>query len=179
MARNTEKKAGIKGGERPLSVDTDARWSSEHPQVTPRGMPVQDVMTAEVFIVAPGNPVSQAARLMRDNDIGFLPVVDAEDGVVGVLTDRDLVLQVLAEQRPATTPVEDVMTEEVVTCHAGDDIALCEHLMRENQVRRMVVLGDDDQLAGVVSLADLAQSDAEAQLGAVVADVTVGETDRH
>ena len=176
--RNVQEKSAPAGGDRPLSGDADNRWSTTDENVRPRGVLVQEVMTAEVFTVPATSSANDAARIMRDNDLGFLPVVQADNSVVGVLTDRDLVVRLLAEDLETSTAVDELMSADLVTCHAGDDLAICEYLMRQNQLKRMVVLGDDDQLAGVVSLADLAQNEDESQVGAVVADVT-GQAEPH
>jgi CBS domain-containing protein len=172
-------KGPLAGGNRPLSGEADNRWSTPPEGVAARGIAVQDVMTEEVFTVAAGAPATEAARLMRDNDVGFLPVVQSDGAVVGVVTDRDLVVRLLAEGFVPDTAVEQVMSDELVTCHAGDDLAVCEQLMRANQLKRMVVLGDDNHLAGVVSLADLAENTTEAAVGAVVADVTSQAPEPH
>ncbi len=138
---------------------------------------VEDVMTEDVATLTPLCNAKKAAVLMRDRDVGFLPVV-AEDGrVVGVVTDRDLVLGVLASDRPASTPAKDVMTPDPVTCTVGDDLQECERLMSENQINRMVVLGEDGKLAGVVSLADLALVETDHAVGDLVADVRLGDGD--
>jgi CBS domain-containing protein len=137
-----------------------------------RGLRVEEIMSTELVTAAPDTQAAEAARLMRDHDVGFLPVCQSDGSVVGVLTDRDLVLRILAEGRPATTRVDEIMSEEVAQCHAADDLAECERLMRGNQVTRMLVLGDQDDLVGVVSLADLANHDEDdMRLGSVVADV--------
>jgi CBS domain-containing protein len=140
---------------------------------------VESVMTAAVASVRRMAHARDAARLMRDRDIGFLPVCEADGSVVGVVTDRDLVLGVLAADRPATTAVEEIMTPDPIVCYASDDLDWCERLMSENQINRMVVVGDDERLVGVVSLADLAGVESEGVVGEVVADVKLGEPERH
>jgi CBS domain-containing protein len=139
------------------------------------GLCVEDVMTADVATVSRGTSVREAAMLMRDRDIGFLPVCEADGAVAGVVTDRDLVLGVLATDRPSSTKVEEVMTPDPVVCYGTDDLSECERLMSENQINRMIVLGDNDRLVGVVSVADLVEVESEEEVGEVVADVKQDE----
>jgi CBS domain-containing protein len=164
--------------EPPLDVEPDSRRTSGI--IAPiRGVRVEELMTAEVLDLAPDRPASEAARVMAENDVGFIPVTDSDGSVVGVVTDRDLTLRVLGEGRAADTPLEQVMSEEVVSCYAGDDLGVCELLMRDNQVSRLVVLGDDDLLAGVISLSDVAQYEDERRAGELLADVTEREAEPH
>jgi CBS domain-containing protein len=168
----------VERAEAPLDVEPDSRRTSG--LIAPsRGVRVEELMTAEIVALAPDRPASEAARAMAENDIGFIPVTEADSTVVGVITDRDLTLRVLGEGRSADTRLEDVMTEDVVSCYAGDDLGVCELLMRENQVSRLVVLGDDDLLAGVISLSDLAQYEDERRAGELLADVTEREAEPH
>jgi CBS domain-containing protein len=178
----TNRSAAVTDGEGSadrLAVEPDSRQGRDPGPGSERGVTAEEVMSTEVVVAEPDTSASDAARLMRDNDIGFLPVCQRDGTVLGVLTDRDLVIRVLADELPSGTRVEEIMTEDVATCHAGDDLAVCERLMRANQVTRMIVLGDDDQLVGIVSLADLANNDEDDQrLGDLVADVKVSDLGR-
>jgi CBS domain-containing protein len=100
----------------------------------------------------------EAARVMRDENVGFLPVCDASGKVVGTVTDRDLAVRVLAEQLPVTTEIGEVMTEDVVCCQAADDVEKAQELMAKNQKSRIVCLDEQGRLAGVISLSDLAKN---------------------
>lgn len=115
----------------------------------------EDVMETEVDLLSRKDTVERAAAIMRESDIGFLPVCDEESRPIGVITDRDIVLRVLAERRPPSTPVEQVMTRHVVTCSPFDAIVDAHRLMAENQVSRLVCLNGGGQVVGVISLADL------------------------
>ena len=158
-------------GDGRIDVEADSRLGVEAGPGA-RGVRVEEVMSTEIVTVEPSTSAAEAARLMRDHDVGFIPVCQSDGSVVGVLTDRDLVLRVLADGRPNSTRAEEIMTEEVAQCHAADDLGECERLMRANQVTRMLVLGDQDDLVGIVSLADLANHDEDdMRLGNVVADV--------
>jgi CBS domain-containing protein len=116
--------------------------------------------------------VEACARMMRDNNVGFLPVVDVERQVVGVVTDRDLALRVLAEGLPPQTPVGQVMTRDVRTCHLADELAEAERKMSETRKSRLVVTDDGGHCLGVISLSDIAQGDSPGRAGEVLRAVT-------
>jgi CBS domain-containing protein len=116
----------------------------------------EEVMKREVEFVDPKERIERAARLMRDNDVGFLPVCDEKRQVVGTLTDRDIVVRGIAEGRDGKDRVQDVMTDDVVGCQPTDDIRRAEQLMSEHKITRMLCLDDVGRLLGVLSLSDLA-----------------------
>ncbi len=111
-----------------------------------------------------------AAVRMRDLDIGFLPVVNAQGLVVGTITDRDMVVRSLAEGTP-DGDVQSCMTREVISCFAKDDLARAEELMGLYQKSRIVILDDQGMLAGVISLADIARSRKRRESGDTLRDV--------
>ena len=101
--------------------------------------------------------IEAVARAMRDANVGFLPVCDEHNAVVGVVTDRDLAVRVLAEHLdPKTTRIGDVMTHGMVRCHPKDEVARAERLMAEHRKSRILVMDASDTLLGVISLADIA-----------------------
>jgi CBS domain-containing protein len=134
-------------------------------------MRCDEVMTREVETVLPTASILEGARRMRDLDVGFLPVCEANGAPVGTLTDRDIVVRAVAEQTSYQSPVEDVMTADVVACRPEDDLERAEELMRANQVSRVLVLDDDGRIAGVISLADIARYELEREAGHTLADV--------
>lgn len=110
----------------------------------------------DVEVVRPDATVETAAEKMKSLDVGPLPVCDG-DRLVGMLTDRDIVVRAIAEGRdPKRTMVRDIMTQEVVYGFEDQDVAQAARLMEEKQVRRLVVLSRDKRLVGIVSLGDLA-----------------------
>jgi CBS domain-containing protein len=120
-------------------------------------MQVYDVMSQGVECMRPNATLEEAARKMRELDVGALPVCGNNDRIVGMLTDRDIVIRAEAEGKdPHTTPVRDAMTPGVVYCFEDQDVRDAARLMRDRQIRRLVVLDRDKQLAGIVSLGDLA-----------------------
>jgi CBS domain-containing protein len=119
-------------------------------------MRVRDVMTRGVECVPPDATLQEAARKMRDLDVGPLPVCD-KDRLAGMLTDRDITVRAVAEGRdPKTAKVRDFMTEGIDYCFEDDDAESAARQMREKQIRRLVVLNRDKRLVGIVSLGDLA-----------------------
>jgi CBS domain-containing protein len=118
-------------------------------------VPIRDVMTPVPCAVTPATTVREAAGMMAREDVGTLPIVEG-DRLVGVVTDRDLVVRVLAEARdPAVMTVIEVATRDLLTVDAGDDAARAVELMARHGVRRLPVL-DDGRLIGIVSRADVA-----------------------
>ena len=118
-----------------------------------------DVMTKQLVCCVPGDMVSTAAQLMETEDIGPILIVEDKQSnkLVGIVTDRDLALKVVGEGLdPQNTKVEDVMSRDVVTCHADDDVEKALDSMQEHQLRRIPVVDDHDILVGIISQADVA-----------------------
>ena len=105
--------------------------------------------------------VLAAAKLMKDKDIGFLPVCDEGGKAVGTLTDRDVTIRVVAEGKDASTKVLEVMTTEVVSCSIEDDVDDAARLMAQHEVSRILITDADGKPAGVISLGDLASQDED------------------
>jgi CBS domain-containing protein len=121
-------------------------------------MKIQDLMTRNPKFVTPETPVREAARLMKDEDVGIVPVVDNERSLhlVGVITDRDIALRVVAEGRGANTLVRDVMSADgLATCPPNADIDDAMDKMAAEQVRRIPIVDERGTLVGVVSQADV------------------------
>ena len=118
-----------------------------------------DIMTEDLVYCLPEDPVSKVAQLMKKEDIGPVLIVDNEQTktLVGIVTDRDLALKVVAEGRdPQTTKVEGVMTRKLVTCRADDDVENAMKAMAQYQLRRIPVVDDNNRLVGIISQADVA-----------------------
>ena len=120
-------------------------------------MKIKEIMTKDVDVVRPNDTLQSAAHKMRERDIGFLPVCDG-DRLVGVLTDRDLIVRALAEGlNPDTMIGRDLMTAPIVYCFEDQDVEEAARLMEQNQIRRVAVVSrPDKRLVGVVSLGDIA-----------------------
>ena len=117
---------------------------------------IQDVMTPNPFLVSTDTSVAEAARLMRQVDVGSLIVLE-EGTVCGIVTDRDITIRAVAEERDVrTTPVGDVCSRQPLTLSLGDTIEQAIEVMRANSVRRLPVLDERGRPAGIVSLGDVA-----------------------
>ena len=127
------------------------------------GVQVKDIMTRNVEVVHPEATLWEAAQKMAALDVGMLPV-GSGDQLVGMLTDRDITVRATAEGRdPKTTKVHEVMTPEVVYVLEDDDVSEAARIMMEQQIRRLVVLNQSKQLAGIISLGDLAVHTGDTQ----------------
>ncbi len=119
-------------------------------------MQVKDVMTPRAIRVGPGEPVAVAARMLSRYNIGALPVCEEGGKILGLVTDRDLVLRCMAANRnPEKVPVRDVMTTKVVTVNCESSLEEAGAKMAREQVRRLPV-EKNGRLCGVLSLGDLA-----------------------
>lgn len=123
-------------------------------------MRIADAMTRDVQVIKPDQSLVDAARLMADCDCGALPVAD-NDRLVGMLTDRDIVVRGLAQGKTPDTRVQDVMSADVKYCFEDEDLDDVAQNMGDLQVRRLPVVSRDKRLVGIVSLGDIATSDEE------------------
>lgn len=119
-------------------------------------MKVKDIMQTDVSLVRPTTSLREAAELMRDCQCGYLPI-GADDRLTGAVTDRDIVIRGLAEGRDAeSTPVQEVMTSQIIYCFEDDDVRDAAEKMKEQQIRRLAVLNADKRLRGIITLGDIA-----------------------
>jgi CBS domain-containing protein len=119
-------------------------------------MRVAEVMTRHVVTVPFNATIAEAAELMKNHDIGFLPVV-ADDIVVGVVTDRDLVVRGMCDRaNPYLTPVRSVMSTTPVWCYAHDVLTDAADILADSRVRRLIVVDAEKRLVGLISIDDLA-----------------------
>ncbi len=138
-------------------------------------MKAQDIMAKNPTTVTPDTPVREAARLMKDEDVGVLPVVESSGSkrLVGLVTDRDIAIRVVAEGRdPQETKVVDVASKDLVTVDPQQNLDEALRLMAQHQVRRLPVVEEDGRLVGVVAQADVARVADEEQTGDVVQDIS-------
>ena len=123
-------------------------------------MHCRDVMLPYVYKSYETDSVHLCARKMLEENVGFLPVVDQHEKLIGVITDRDLTIRVLAENRPGSTQVGTVMTNgELLTCRPDDDLKRVEERMMEAKKMRVPVVDDLGECVGIISLSDIAQSE--------------------
>src|SRR3954470_9668040 len=136
-------------------------------------MIVKDMMTHNIEVVSPGDTLEQAARKMEELDVGPLPVCEGKR-VVGMLTDRDITVRATAAGcDPKETLVSDTMSQDVICCYEDQDVQEAARLMKEKQVRRLLVMNRADELVGIVSLGDLAtEAGDQGQSGEVLKKVS-------
>src|SRR5215831_14098155 len=120
-------------------------------------MNVADCMTPNVRIASPKESICDAAKAMKEAETGMLPVGE-NNRLVGIVTDRDIVLRAIAEGKGPDTCVADVMSEELLYCYDDEDLDAAASKMSANQVRRLPVINRDKRLVGVISLGDLSQA---------------------
>ena len=132
------------------------------------GKGIREVMSSNPSAIEADKSVADAAKLMRDEDVGLAPVVDG-DRLVGTLTDRDITVRVVAEGKdPQSTTVREVASTDLVTVDPEQDLDEAVRLMAQHQVRRLPVVEEDGRLVGVVAQADVARQADDRQTGEVV-----------
>ena len=135
------------------------------------GKSVKDAMTSDVKTASPSQSLTDAARLMKQEDVGVVPVVDGAR-LVGVVTDRDIVIRAVADgSDPHTVQVGEIASRDVVTVRPDDDLDDALRLMAQHQVRRLPVV-EDGHLIGVVATADVALEAKEKDVGHVVEEIS-------
>ena len=135
------------------------------------GKHVKDAMTSDVKTATPSQSLTDAAKLMKQEDVGSVPIVDGER-LVGMVTDRDIVIRGIADgSDPHAVKVGDIASRDVVTVRPDDDLDEAMRLMAQHQVRRLPVF-DDGHLVGVVATADVAQEAKEKDLGHIVEEIS-------
>lgn len=140
-------------------------------------MKVSDAMTGQVSTAAPTDTVRKVAQVMAHVETGAVPIV--EDGkVIGLVTDRDIVLRVVAEGRSFDSPISEAMSEgEVHSVKEDDILADATAKMASHQIRRLVVLDDSGKLTGILSLGDVAKDYGAKQVGKTLEDISAEPAD--
>ena len=135
------------------------------------GTSIREVMTSEVKACEPNTTVAEAAKLMAKEDIGPVPVVE-EGRLTGIVTDRDIVVRVVAEGRdPNSTTVGEIASSDLVTVSPDDDLDTALQQLARKQVRRIPVV-EGDRLVGIVAQADIARLGSDAKTGEVVEEIS-------
>lgn len=137
---------------------------------TTNRLTLADIMSRNAKSMAPGDSVRTAAEIMRDHNIGAIPVVDA-GRLVGIITDRDLVLRALAEGMDTGAPVGPIASTDVACGAPGMSVTEAATLMSQKQIRRLPVV-DGTRLMGIVSIQDVAQNADTGLVGQVVEAIT-------
>lgn len=135
-------------------------------------MKVRDAMHKGVEWVTPYTPVITIARMMRDLDIGAVPVGDG-DRLVGMVTDRDIALRAVADGAdPNRLAAADVMTKGIVCCRDDENVIDAVHIMESRQIRRLPVIDADDRMVGILSLGDVSHVSSQLLTGEVTRAVS-------
>lgn len=135
----------------------------------------EELMSSQVSCVDPDSTVQQAALIMRDENIGFLPVCDAQGRVLGTITDRDIAVRVVAGNLPASEAVVRFMTPRAVACRSTDDVNYAEELMSQEKVSRILCINERGQLEGVISLSDIVDADPSIHAATTLRNVSQRE----
>jgi CBS domain-containing protein len=140
-------------------------------------MNIRDVMTSNPRCLTPDDSVQNAARVMRDEDTGVVPVVD-KGRPIGLLTDRDIVIRLVAEGGELNRPVRDILSSNLVAATPEMDTATAAELMSEHQIRRLPVI-ENNQLVGIVSIGDLAVKEGrDRKIGDTLQRISEGVKER-
>ena len=134
-------------------------------------MIVSDAMTAQVVTAKPTDTIKRVAKIMQEVDTGVVPVSD-NGKVIGMITDRDIVLRIVAEGGDPNQPVTSAMSEDVQTCREDDNLADAAALMGSHQLRRLPVLNDAGRLVGILSLGDIAQDYGAKKVGQTLEEIS-------
>ena len=133
---------------------------------------IRDVMTPNPVCVSQGDTVQEVAKIMAREDTGVVPVVDGKR-VVGLITDRDIVVRLIAEGKDASSArVNEAMTKSVRSVKEDARVDEVLNLMSDAQVRRVPVVNASDELVGIVSLGDLAETNRDGKVGQAVEDIS-------
>jgi CBS domain-containing protein len=136
----------------------------------------RDIMTANPRVVTASDSITRAAEIMRDTDVGIVPVVEDSGSMrlAGVVTDRDIAVRVIAEGRDGNTNVREIMSSSLATVRPDDDLDEVTRLMKSEQVRRIPVC-EGDRLVGIIAQADVARQTSDRKTGDVVEKISAPE----
>jgi CBS domain-containing protein len=132
---------------------------------------IQEAMTSNPTTVEPTTTAQEAARTMKSEDVGSLPIVEG-DKLVGVITDRDLAIRIIAEGKGIDTTVAEIASKDVVTIDPQQSVEEAARLMANNQVRRLPVVEEDGKLVGILAQADIAQAGHDSLTGETVQQIS-------
>jgi CBS domain-containing protein len=136
------------------------------------GKSIRDAMTPNPRTIAKDATVVEAARIMRDEDTGIVPIIDG-DQIVGTITDRDIAIRVVAEGKDTqSTKAIDMASKDLVTVDPQQDLDEALRLMARHQVRRLPVVEEDGRLVGIVAQADIARHADDAKTGELVEEIS-------
>ncbi len=138
-------------------------------------MKIESIMTKQPICCSPGDTVQHVAQMMRQQDVGAIPVVAdmVSKKLVGIITDRDLCISAMAEGKdPQSTPVANYFTKQVITCSPDDTLEACELKMKQYRIRRIPVVDKQNSCIGIVVQADIARVDKPESFQALIAEIS-------
>ena len=138
-------------------------------------MRCEQVMKRDPRCLGEKDTVQTAAKLMRDQNIGFIPICGDGGKITGTLTDRDIVVRLAAENRPLATPIFSLMSRDPIVCKPKDDLSRAEQLMEDRQKSRVVCVDDQGRPIGIISLSDIAQHEDDGRAGELLRTITQRE----
>ena len=134
----------------------------------------REIMTKDVRTAVPDASLADVAAMMRDGDMGSVPVVEG-GRLVGIVTDRDIVVRAVAAGQAPATPVREAMTSELWTVKADDFVFQAVRLMGDKQVRRIPVVNEDGSLAGIIAMADIAlEMEDQKEIAETIEEISSG-----
>lgn len=134
----------------------------------------RDIMATNVKTATRNTSLREAAAMMRDGDMGCIPVVDGEK-LVGMVTDRDIVVRSIAAGRESTAPISDAMSTEVFSVKPNDFVFQAIRLMGDKQIRRVPVVDDNGKLAGIIAMADIAlETEDQSEIAEALEEISSG-----
>ena len=143
-------------------------------------MRVQELLKGNVITVRADAGIQEVARKMADEDIGFLPVVDASGKAIGTITDRDIVVRLIAKGGDLkNAKIEQAMTKDVVSIRPDEEVQKAAELMKQRKISRVLVCDQQGKAVGVVSLGDLAERHEETDVGRTVKELKEGASLTH
>ncbi len=138
---------------------------------------VRDLMTKKIEFVMPDATISEVAEIMENSDVGIVPVCDEDKKLLGIITDRDIVIRNVAKNR-GNAKVSEIMTKRVTTASPNEDIYNISKKMAKHKIRRIPIVEDDNRLVGVVSVADIATGyDNKAEISEMLFQISLPDND--
>ena len=135
----------------------------------------REIMTADVKTASAEATLRHVAEMMREGDVGSVPIVDGER-LIGIITDRDIVVRAVADGKTPETPVSEVMTTEIFSMRPDDFVFEAIRLMGDRQIRRVPVVDEDGRLAGIIAMADIAlETEDQREIAETLEDISSGE----
>ena len=134
-------------------------------------MKISEIMSTDVRLVGPDQSIRDAAAIMAEIDAGSVPVATSER-LVGMITDRDIAIRAVAKDLPPTTPVTEIMTEDIKYCFDDQDVDDVVENMSDIQLRRLPVVNRDKRLVGIVSLGDIAVKTSPSEAAVALAGIS-------